>query len=123
MKRSRFVSSFLTTVLLVAFVFVVGFLHKSNVPVVYLLPQQPSRNELPSELVEQQLRRSEVTSTAASNSNNVNLHIKPIQPHHTGHVSYVTEISSDRNHLIYNRIFDTIWYKGLKHLLGLITSC
>ena len=40
-----------------------------------------------------------------NNDNNVpQSHLQ--KPHHTGHVTYVTEISSDRNHLVYKRIFN-----------------
>ena len=124
MQQSRLVSSFVGAVFLflVAAVVVVSCVFSRNisVPVVHLqlLPHILATSYTSSNNVDiavpvlssdglshqQQLRSG--STTASSRSNNIDWHIKPIKPHHTGHVSYVTEISSDRNHLIYKRIFN-----------------
>lgn len=102
MQRSRFASALVAAVLLVVTVLVMVHDH-NKIPVVQLLEQPYMRTSHSGTIND--LNELEYVVDVPKHDN-IRWHIKPMKPHHTGHVQYVTEISSDRNHLIYKRIFN-----------------
>ena len=122
MPQSRLVSSLssflrpllvVVTLLLILVTFPLILWSDRVVPVVELVDvrsthsQQPQHPPQPSSLRSHHDNADDHPLVEWLNNNDDNVPQSHLQkPHHTGHVTYVTEISSDRNHLVYKRIFN-----------------
>ncbi len=112
MPQARLVSSsflrllFVVVALLLVTVGFTVLISSDHVPVVALRERPNELLDARSTHQQQQSPQSQYQLRHENDDHPLEWHVKPLKPHHTGHVTYVTEISSDRNHLIYKRIFN-----------------